>query len=275
MDPLTIIALGMIPLILSKKRGSTKSGSVSLTTKAPKGKGVFFRSLKHAGTYENFLNDIKTLRLDWICILTHWQSEDEKTLTYLNDNYIQWLYQIKKDLPHLKIWFWAWPDLWDIEGFVEYCLQFEKYEFCSGYVIDTEKAFLKQNEFAVSFVAALDKLKKPKGLTSYGGGEAYVPNFPWSEFSKLDFGMPQIYDKENKLGDTYPKKSVISWSKYFKTILPVWTGSDIHTLDQIKNIIMNTPYSAQGHAWWDYYAIKQRPDVYQFVSTFNWKKTIA
>lgn len=269
MEPLTLLALGLIPVILSKKTRSNRS--VQSQTIFPKGKGVFIRSLKHADSYDYLLNDVKTLRLDWIAVLTHWQSEDQKTLTYLNEELIKWLYQLQKDIPNLKIWFWAWPDTWNIDEFIHYCSEFEKYEFCKGYIIDTEKAFLKEKEFAKTFVNKLNTLKKPKGLTSYGGGDIYVPDFPWKEFSKLDFGMPQIYDKENKLGVEYPRKSIMSWSKYFKNIIPVWTASEIHTLDQIKKIIENTPWS-QGHGWWDYYAIKQRPDVYQFISELNWKK---
>lgn len=282
MDPITLIALIGVPLLLfgGKRRSISKNSNGVVNF--PKGKGIFVRYLSNT-TGPEFISNIKALNVKWIAVLTHWQDETEdevSTKDFLSTNgvvdseKIGWLSSLNS--VGINIWFWGFPNAYDIDNFIKICQKYEKYKICKGYIFNVEASFLyTPNAGEVLASVAKKRLTKPLGLISYGGGDKYVPKFPWSAFTNFDFGMPQIYDKEHKLDETYPQESFAAWSKYFSVLIPLWTISKIHTVEQIKSIADNTP-PAMGYGWWDYKILKDEKtegnmERFNFVKTFKWK----
>lgn len=266
MDPFTLAAIIGIPLLLGI--GKKSSNKIKISHKPhlaqPYGKGLIFRSLAHANTKEEFFKDIKDLQLDWICVLTHWQSENEPLKRYLSEEHLKWLQELY-NTRKFKIWFWAFPQAGREIEFLNVCLEYTKYNMCSGYIINAEKSYIENYDAANKLVLSLKTyIKKPLGLISYGGGDIHVPKFPWVQFSYLNFGIPQIYDKEKNLGNEYPKQSIDSWQKYFKIVFPAWTVSSIHSIADLNKIIDNTPH-ASTCLFWDYYLLKDDPQKFNFV----------
>lgn len=268
MDPITIITIIGVPLLLFRKKKVVVKSPV---IRNPKGKGLFIRYLTTVSR-EKFLSDIKALNLNWIAVLTHWQTDEEysvKTKEYLDLEKLGWLQSLADS--GIKIWFWGFPSAYDIDNFIEISKKYEKYKMCKGYIFNAEKSFLETpNAGSVLANTAKKRLTKPVGLASYGGGDIYVKDFPWDAFKIFDFGLPQIYDKEGKLGPDYPKLSFNSWKTYFKKVIPLWTISEIHTIEKLKELTNNTP-NADGYAWWDYELLKDNPERFEFVKKFKWK----
>jgi len=94
-----------------------------------------------------------------------------------------------------------------------------------SFILNAEKAFRGRpeaaREYASAARAACDEHGLALGFSSYSKPYT-VKDFPWDEFSEhCDFGVPQIYDRENEFDPDYPSEAIQAWRAVgFDLVLP-------------------------------------------------------
>ncbi|MCA9716925.1 MAG: hypothetical protein KC468_19790 [Myxococcales bacterium] len=274
---LTGVGVLLATILANRGGASSPGGVVPLSpkapgvTKAPTGKGVFIRDVKHAGnTPADLVAWVAKLRLDFVILQALWQNEHTDTSSY-------------KQLPdHVRalqangtrVWLFGWvrSEEQRRDYFARFMGAAATKLNADGYIINAEAPYYGQSKFS----AARDLIERCRrsypgriGFTSYGGGYAMHPSFPWANFSTLDFGMPQIYDTHHRLGKDYPTRAMEQWAKLYgaDNIIPIWGASNAHTPQQMIDIISRTPF-APGCAWWDFYWLTMNAKRAQVVTNF-------
>lgn len=96
-----------------------------------------------------------------------------------------------------------------------------------GIIIDPEGEFKNRRNAARELMDVAKELTRPSGLTigfTTIGLALNWRNYPGSEFLSADYGMPQIYDREDKEGETYPSRVMSIWKEKFDIVVPL-TGA--------------------------------------------------
>lgn len=262
------LGLGLLGLMLSSKtQGFSAHGGGSSTDigtrRQPTGKGIFIRSVKHAGDNpSDLVRWVKSLNLSWVAILVVWQKDGKSKLFYPDElpAYCNALRQAG-----IKVWLWGWPEMSAVlrGAFVSHLVGAATKNSAEGIILNVEEPYYRKpgaREAAASLVKLLRKVyDRPIGFTSYGGGPSNHPHFPWVEFSQLDFGIPQIYDSKQALSKDFPTRSVDQWKKlYGSNLVVAWGASNRQTPDTMRSIISRTPLTP-GVMWWDlYWATKSK-----------------
>jgi hypothetical protein len=216
----------------------------------PKGKGMFVRSLTGTGTVDNMKQYIIDRGIKWVCVQRLWQHDDPSDDKYLNGS--SWEdYKRAWEETGCDLWIWGWPLPERQDEFVS-----EMSETCSkwgalGIVIDVEGKWYDHHAEATELIDKMMALGVPVGVTSYGA-PWYHTRFPFEEFNKADFGVPQIYDSENSMPEDYPSRSIEEWTKFGYTHL-VPASSAYKTPALMEDLLSRTPVPDDSLIWWDWY----------------------
>lgn len=230
--------------------------------KAPKGKGIFVRSLiGDTPTPASMVERVRDLGLQWVALIG--ESKSGQVSTHYPERLPAYVSALKS--AGIKVWLWGWPFPEDVDGFASEMGQLARDLDVSGVIVNAEKPFY-HHRHAAAARRLMTQLKKqsggrPVGLTSYGGGPPHHPRFPWAAFAETsDFGMPQIYDTKHRLPREYPTQSMESWKRAgFGPLVPIWGASNRHTPEQMADIAARTPITNGGTSWWTFdHAIKSR-----------------
>lgn len=241
-------------------------------SKSPRGKGVFVRSVRHAKSPADLADHCSAWGLDWVAILLVWQKPDRDKLFFFDD-----LPAVCEQLRRrgIDVWLWAWPEPGRAQGIVDLYRRAEKaVGRCKlrGLILDPERPYYAKRlaSQARIDVDKLRELKVPLGCTTYGGGPPHHPSFPWGPWAEgTDFGMPQIYDSKERLGENYPARSIEAWQAAgWNTVIPVWAAYD-KTPGQMQEMIDRTPRVYRAVSWWDFYWIVRSQKRAQVVTDFQ------
>lgn len=231
-------------------------GAWLLRPKAPRGKGVFVRSLVSCSgfckTPEGMAAKLKSLGISWVALIG--EDESGQVSTMYPELLPEYVRALKR--AGLQVWLWGWPFPGQVDAFASKVGGLARELDVAGVIVNAEKPFYHSRHAA----AARDLMQKTKaasggkpiGLTSYGGGPPHHPRFPWAAFAETsDFGIPQIYDTLHRLPSDYPSDSVAAWKRAgFRTVVPIWGASGAHTPAQMLDIASRTPITDKGAGWW-------------------------
>ena len=236
----------------------------------PKGKGMFMRTLKLAGTITDILDGMSTRGLSWVAITRIWQyPEANKPTSLFNTTQLPEYAAALRDAGH-EVWVWGYPAPGKHEEFVEKLVSMAVAVKARGVILDPEEPFIGRAEEAAALMAATRAAAAQFGLgvgfTSYGAPWNF-PNFPWSAFLGADFGMPQIYDASNNLPATYPVKSVNAWKQLgFHHVAPISAAFN-KSRDQMTALLKATPIDGTV-SWWDWFNCNGDPKRWDAVQEF-------
>lgn len=223
----------------------------------PAGKGIFVRHVKHGGPPELFAKRCAWMGLRWVMIQAIWQNRGRSNFVNKTADYAAY----GEALRAAGVTPWVFG----------YCIPEAQQQFVDvsmsaldklgggpgGIVINPEAEWYRHHhDDAAHFVELLRSAMGglPLGMTSYGGGPPYHPPFPWKAFSTVDFGLPQIYDVKERLGDAYPRNSVKWWTDAGYRCVPVWAAYPKgRTPEQMADIAARTPLPFGAVCWWDLY----------------------
>ncbi len=237
----------------------------------PKGKGMFLRTLKLAGTRQEVLDGMKTRGLSWVAITRIWQySEPDRPSSLFNTSQLPDYAAALHDAGH-EVWVWGYPAPGKHDEFVENLVSMAVSVKARGIILDPEEPFLDKADAAAALMAATLAAAAQHGLgvgvTSYGAPWNF-PNFPWSTFCGADFGMPQIYDASNSMPATYPVKSVNAWKELgFKRIAPISAAFN-KTREQMTALLKATPIEGTV-SWWDWFNCSGDPKRWDAVQEYT------
>lgn len=175
-----------------------------------KGAGVFVRVNSQVTEYA--LDE-----LDWLCICVLGKGQAR--------NRTEWLWrQARARGIGLSAWDW-FPRPDNPTKGLNAAMRFAAEQGATSFVLNAEKGFLGRKETAKVYASTARELADDLGLdlgfTSYAEPST-VKLFPWEVFADhCDFGIPQIYDRENKFDPTYPRRSIQDWSRAgFRAVVP-------------------------------------------------------
>lgn len=239
----------------------------------PAGKGMFVRHVKHGGNPELFAQRCAWMGLRWVMIQAIWQeSATGSRRTFISKTAEYPEYGAALRAAGVVPWVFGWPRPEAQQQFVDVCrAALDKLGGGpGGVVINPESPWYRgHREDAARFVELLRATfgTFPIGMTSFGGGPPNHPPFPWREFAACDFGLPQIYDTSDRLGEGYPQRSVDWWTKAGYRCVPVWAAyPKARTPQMMADIAARTPLPMGAVCWWDLYWLlgagggKQRTD---------------
>ena len=214
----------------------------------PKGKGMFVRSLTGTGTVENMKQYIQANGIDWICVQRMWQHDDHTN--YLNGD--SWSdYKEAGEEAGCDLWIWGWPIPEGIDDYVQEMSDTASSWGAIGIIIDAEGPWYNEGAAATDLIDKMMAIGLPIGLTSYGA-PWYHSTFPFEEFSKANFGVPQIYDSENSMPDDYPTRSVQEWNGLgYAHVVPA--SSAYKSPAGMEDLLSRTPTPDDSIMWWDWF----------------------
>jgi len=216
----------------------------------PKGKGMFVRSLTGTGSVENMKKYITERGISWICVQRLWQYENPNDDKYLNGT--SWKdYKAAWEETGCDLWIWGWPVPGRIDDYVEEMSRTAAQWGAIGIIIDAEGPWYNHPNEATDLIDKMMAIGLPIGLTSYGA-PWYHSTFPFAEFSKASFGVPQIYDSENSLPEDYPTRSVATWKELgYAHVVPA--SSAYKSPAGMADLLARTPTPDDAIMWWDWY----------------------
>jgi hypothetical protein len=216
----------------------------------PKGKGMFIRSLTGTGSVDNMKQYIIDNGIDWVCVQRLWQYEDPDDDKLLNGS--TWSdYKRAWDDTGCDLWIWGWPVPSRIDDYVAQMSETATTWGAIGIIMDCESPWYDHAAEATVLIDKMMALGVPIGVTSYGA-PWFHNRFPFEEFNKADFGVPQIYDSENSMPDDYPERSVTTWIELGYThVVPA--SAAYKTPAQMVSLLERTPTPDDSIMWWDWY----------------------
>jgi hypothetical protein len=179
-----------------------------------------------------------------------WQYENPSEDKWLNGT--SWAsYASAWEETGCDLWIWGWPVPNRIDDFVKGMSETCANWGALGIIMDCEAPWNDHATEATELTTKILSLGVPIGMTSYGA-PWYHTKFPFAEFSKVDFGMPQIYDSENSLPQDYPTKSIEAWHELGYTHL-VPSSAAYKSAAQMTDLLSRTPVPDQSITWWDWH----------------------
>lgn len=241
------------------------SGAAALVRRrgggAPRGKGVWIRSLAHAGGVDGTIKTLRDLGCRWAILVTVWQEPDGKHKHTVDVA----AFVRKARAAGISVWLGAWVVAGHEAALAEHWKEYRN--GIAGFVVNAEASYMGKPEAGRELARRVRALGRPVALSSYGGGPPWAPKFPWSAFRGW-IGMPQIYDMNNEHGAGYPRFSLQAWRRAgFRDICPTFGGSDAHTVEQMAAIATNTK-TVRGVSWWDLYHLLHGRKRFEFVERF-------
>lgn len=149
------IFLLAIPVLLGLSKKKPKSFSLS---NIPQGKGLFLDNFNNIDY--SFLQTLKDLKIDWICVLYYEKEENQLNIKK------QGILKAFSDVG-IKIWLWSIPSSYDIDNLVKYTKEQQEKSWIQGFIFYLEKAFINvQNANQVLFSKLVKEIHKPIGIMS-------------------------------------------------------------------------------------------------------------
>ena len=211
----------------------------------PKGKALFVETL----TPSNLVERATWLGCSWALLETSGMSGGRVNS---DDALADFAAQLRD--ADVEVWLWGWPMPDAVDDFVDDLKDAVAASGATGFVLDMEKAWMKgQCDAAKDLVAKLRAATDiTLGLSSYGKPDNF-PDYPWDELSALDFGLPQIYDSQDKYGPGFPQRCVDNWRKWFgeKPIVPT-LGVNSTSAARMQVLFDNTPLDDGACSWWSF-----------------------
>ena len=221
----------------------------------PKGKGVWVHTVKHAKTPAQMIENLKRIGADYVLLATVWQKEDGRTVRYSPQNIPRYAEALRE--AGIDVWLWGWPDSSKkrIDTFVSEVVPIWEASKASGFVLDMEDQWNKRHDSNARYLITQLRKHGPVGVTTYGGGPANVPNFPWKAIAQeSDFGMPQIYTELSKYGEGYPERAVTRYvDAGFRGVVPVLSAAPKRNRAYMDAYQAHTPLPEDSVSYWHYH----------------------
>jgi hypothetical protein len=255
------------------------AGAAVTAHRAPAGKGVFVRSVKHAPTPAAMVADCRAWGLKWVAIQSIWQLPGNKTKAHHLDKIPAYARALER--AGVKAWIWSWPVPGRAHEIAEVYQWLARKAKLRGLILDPEQPYQAKNKnllgsmeaIASLDVSMLQLLDVPLGCTTYGAPPSWHPRFPWTAWSRVTFGMPQLYDTYHKWGAEHQRATFRGWhQRGFSALVPVWGASQAHSPDQMREEINQTPTDFRGACWWDYYWIRKSKRRAAVVANYRIRK---
>ena|GEM_PF-2435789 len=238
----------------------------------PRGKGMFVRSLTGTGTVDNMKQHITERGIQWICVQRLWQYDDPNDDKYYNESSFDDYKRAWEDTG-CELWIWGWPVPNREDDYVATMWETRQEWGAKGIVMDCEAPWYDQGAQATVLIDKMTSLGCPVGLTSYGA-PWYHARFPFAEFSKADFGVPQIYDSQNSMPEDYPTRSVAEWRALgYEKVVPASTA--YKTPAEMRDLLSRTPTPEKSIVWWDWYNADLDPGRWAVIGEHQFKVSFA
>lgn len=255
------------------------AGAAVTAHRAPVGKGAFVRSVKHAPTPGAMVADCKAWGLRWVTIQSIWQLPGGKTKAHHLDLIPSYARALER--AGIKVWIWAWPVPGRAHEIAEVYQELARRSKLRGLILDPEQPYQARNKAALGSMEAvasldvfmLELLDVALGCTTYGAPTSWHPRFPWRAWSRVTFGLPQLYDTFHRFGSEHQRATFASWKRLgFSKIVPVWGASQAHSPAEMRTEINQTPPDFKAAAWWDYYWIRKSKRRAAVVASYKIRK---
>jgi len=246
----------------------------------PVGKGMWVGRLRGAGTPEEMRQRIQQNNISWLSILIISSNGTRSNPSTVLQEYLSF-FRARLNTSQLGIWLWGWASPDNPDGFVAEMVEAARQTGAQGIIIDAEVAWkwngrrteqLRRTQ-ATTLMDQLLPVAREAGLsvgvTSYGATWAHS-NFPWAEFARADFGLPQIYDAQNSLDvETYPRRSIEAWrSLGFRKIMPI-SNAFSKSRSQMQRLLQNTPVPDRAISWWVWRGADANPERWQAIREYQ------
>lgn len=241
----------------------------------PTGKGMFITNLHSSEANPTQMAEkARQNGINWVAIQII--SEEGNTVnlnrTVVNNNYeemvlTRYIAELQRINPSIGIWLWGWVFPGHINQNVSTLINNARMIRALGVIADAEVHWKNRPDNARIFMdqllAQAQSAQLSVGVTSYGAPWGHR-TFPFTAFSRADFGVPQIYHPS--LGACFPSRCVREWqAKGFSRVLPV-SGFHIKTGDQVTfqtesqviNLLNNTPTPDNAISWWQWRIANRR-----------------
>lgn len=246
----------------------------------PRGKGMFIRNLTAIGTRAQMLEQMQKRDLSWVAIQRIWQYEtatNQISKVYNSTSLVEYA-EALRSAGH-EVWLWGFPVPGKHEEFVHELITWAVQVKARGVILDPEKPFLATAEdpLATRAKQAGDLMSRllsetakhglGVGMTSYGSPDNF-PGFPWQAFTGAHFGMPQIYDANNNLPESYPQSAVAAWkARGFQRIVPASAAFNKDNT-AMSSLLARTPITG-AVCWWDWYNCSQAAGRWDAVQSYK------
>lgn len=237
----------------------------------PSGKGMFVRSLSHAGTPEEMVATMQANGLTWVCVQRLWQYE-EKDTKLLNSGDQMKSYADAVHQAGLGFWVWGYPVPGKENEFVDTLFDAFDYAEAQGVIIDPEIEYKDTEGTGTTLMTKMLMEAGQRGtfvgVSSFGAPWNFK-TFPWAEFACAHFGVPQIYDSKNTQGLDYGRRSTEAWMEHgFRVVIPASAAYN-KTQDQAAILLSGTPTNQGAIIWWDWYNATENPDLWPVIRDFE------
>lgn len=177
---------------------------------------------------EAMVDKAKATGISWICVLLGWYPTESKD-SYPNGTRNHSRIEAARDRFHaagIEVWAWGWPSPKWATPFLVNVVQKAQAIGLDGVILDPESDYYGKATEAADLMKRARK-SAPKlaiGVSSYGA-PWYHGSFPFTTFAQYaDFGVPQVYDLNDKMGPEYQKKGVEAWQALgFTKVIPSLT----------------------------------------------------
>lgn len=229
----------------------------------PRGKGVWVYSVRQASGPENLADRLEWLGCSWVLIQTHRIQPNGDRVGMGLDVLEAHVAELRRR--GIGVAFWGWPEPSNQPGFVERAVEVCQQHRPVAFVVNAEKPYYPAlggdpdsaglaHEMMQALRAGMPS-ETLLGFSSYGRADVH-PNFPFAEFAlHSDFGIPQIYDIQNRYKQDYPSRAMSSWEELFAGVVPAWSAGESKTPEQMDSIQDRTPLDSPAGCWWDFKSI--------------------
>lgn len=223
----------------------------------PKGKGVFFRGISSWGSPSEMADRIRREKIGWVIFIGEdWSPQ----VTSYSPSKIGQYAKAARDAG-ADVWLWGFPAPENQSQWPAHFKALAKETKAKGVVLNVEKPYYGHDHASQisQLISNMQKAGMRVLVSSYGSVKSH-PNFPWAAIRGADGGMPMIYDLKNKLGTSYPPRSVAQWREMFEVVIPVWgmAASSGQTLEEEKALANATPLPQRAVAAWDAYWLSRK-----------------
>lgn len=229
----------------------------------PAGKGLWTGNLAGAGTPQRVVERMRETDLSWLAVYVLEPSGRRRNPRETLQRYFD---ALRAGLPDrtLGFWLWGWARPGREEDFVNTMVPAAAEVGAQGVIHDVEAAWKWRRGNAAQeatkrreATALLDRLLPAAheaglsvGMTSYGA-PWFHRNFPWAEFTRCDFSLPQIYDADNNLHiPTFAPRCDSEWRAMgYPKLMPI-SNAYSKNADQMRLLLQHTPVSEGAISWW-------------------------
>ena len=261
--------------------GQTASGQDRL----PQGKGLFFRpqefvrsvrqggqrrivfDVDHLGTPAEFVARMTELGIRWVALPRNARAR------IFTDNVQRELKPYADAMnsadPQIQIFVWnGGPESHtDYENQIDRMVETAVEWGAKGIIVDPEGRTWHRARNARNLVAKARAAAQPHNFSV--GYTDFRANRSWrgsaiSEYSQLDYGMPQIYDRFESQPSSYPARKIETWQQEFDVVIPL---SGLHQCDdspdddrchsprpktesQVRRLLSETDAPNGALGWW-------------------------